>query len=115
MNRPQSIFSVTIFFSFCVIFASAASAQTAPKFQIEPNYEAVLHVVLGNGEAAQGGLPQSLSGVAKQLKTNFAFSNYKLVNTYLGRIANTGNLEYKSIANIYGQEQVSDSPKVLQL
>jgi len=114
MNRPRKISSITLFFSICLICASATLAQTDPRFQIEPNYEAVLHVVLGSGEAAQnGGLPPSLSGISKQLRTNFAFTNYKLVNTYLGRIANTGNLDYKSIANIYAQEPETDTPSFL--
>ncbi|CAN5514330.1 hypothetical protein BH18ACI3_BH18ACI3_00190 [soil metagenome] len=114
MNRPQTILSITFFFSICLMFVSATFAQTDPRYKIEPNHEAVLHVVLGSSEAAQdGGLPQSLSGISKQLRANFAFTNYKLVNTYLGRIANTGNLDYKSIANIYAQEPETDTPSFL--
>ena len=114
MNRPQTILSITFFFSICLMFVSATFAQTDPRYKIEPNYEAVLHVVIGSGEASQdAGLPQALSNISKQLRTNFAFTNYKLVNTYLGRIANTGNFDYKGIANIYAQEQVTDTPSFL--
>jgi hypothetical protein len=49
-------------------------------------------------------LPASLSGISKQLKGNFSFSNYHLANTFLGRVSNTGNVEYKSVSNILGQE-----------
>ncbi len=115
MIRPRQIYSFTLFFSICLICVSATLAQTDPRFQIEPNYEAVLQVVLGSGEAAQNGsLPQSLSGISRQLKTNFAFTNYKLVNTYLFRIANTGNLDYKSFADIYAQESGTDTPSFLE-
>ena len=100
---------------FLLIFAITALAQIDTKAQPDSNYEAVLHVILGSSEAGQGGaLPKSLSGISNQLKANFTFSNYKLVNTYLGRIANAGNLEYKSMANIYGQEQEGDSPSFLE-
>lgn len=114
MNRPSRYFSLTIFFTICLFLAGASHAQNDAKEQSGPNYEAVLHVILGSSDADQsGGLPKSLSGVSTQLKSTFTFSNYKLVNTYLGRIAHAGNLEYKGMANIYGQEQESDTPSFL--
>jgi len=115
MNRPKLISSIILFFSICLICVTTTLAQNDTKPQIEPNYEAILHVLLGSGDASQSSvLPQSLSGVSKQLNTNFAFSNYKLINTYFGRVANSGNLDYKSISNIYGVEQPeSDSPSFL--
>lgn len=113
MNCRRSIFSITLF-SICLICVTATLAQNDPKHQIEPNYEAVLHVVLGLGDASQNNvLPQSLSGVSKQLNANFAFSNLKLINTYFGRVANTGNFDYKGISNVFGQEQESESPSFL--
>lgn len=114
MNPPTRFFSFVIFFAVSLIFIGTSIAQSDPKPQVESNYEAVLHVILGSSDADQsGGLPKSLSGVSTQLKATFTFSNYKLVNTYLGRIANAGNLDYKGMANIYGQEQESDTPSFL--
>lgn len=111
MNLSRAFSSLSIFF---LIFVNTAFGQADTKGQPDSNYEAILHVILGSSDADQsGGLPKSLSGISTQLKANFTFSNYKLVNTYLGRIANAGNLEYKSMANIYGQEQEGDSPSFL--
>ena len=111
MIRPRLFPSLSI---FLLIFAGSAFAQVDPKAQPDSNYEAVLHVILGSSDVGEGvGLPKNLAGISNHLKANFTFSNYKLVNTYLGRIANSGNLEYKSMANIYGQEQEGDSPSFL--
>ena len=111
MNLSRAFSSLSIFF---LIFVNTAFGQADTKGQPDSNYEAILHVILGSSDADQsGGLPKSLFGISTQLKANFTFSNYKLVNTYLGRIANAGNLEYKSMANIYGQEQEGDSPSFL--
>lgn len=111
MNQLKWIFAAALLFT--CFFSISTSAQTDPA-PIESNYEAILQVVLGSSEATQkGDLPPSLNDVSRQLKTNFSFPNYKLVNTYIGRLANTGNLEYKSLSNIYGLEQESDSPSFL--
>lgn len=114
MDRTKLISSLTSFFTICLLFVTATLAQTDAKAQPDSNYQAVLQVILGSSDADQGpGLPKNLSGVSTQLKSNFNFTNYKLVNTYLGRIADTGTLEYKSMANIYGQEQESETPSFL--
>lgn len=114
MNRAKLTLTAIFFFSICLVCVVPTLAQNDPKLQIEPNYEAVLHVVLGSGDASQSSvLPQSLSGISKQLNANFAFSNYKLINTYFGRLANSGNLDNKSVSNIFGQEQDTDSPSFL--
>lgn len=116
MNQPRSILSalgLLLVFIFSTAEAFAQPSAPLPP-QAEPNFEVVLQVILGSDDATQkGDLPPSLSGVARQLKNNFTFSNYRLVNTYLGRVANTGNFEYKSVANILGQESEMDSPSFL--
>lgn len=115
MNQQRSILSPLGLFILCVVGSAAVFAQpSGPAPQAEPNFEVVLQVILGSNDAAQkSDMPQNLSGVARQLKNNFTFSNYRLVNTYLGRVANTGNFEYKSVANILGQESEMDSPSFL--
>ncbi len=112
MNQLRSIFSALGILIICLSSVFAQSADSQP--QIETNYEVILQVILGTSETAQkSDLPQNLSGIAGQLKNTFPFSNYRLVNTYLGRVANTGNFEYKSVSNIVGQESEQDSPSFL--
>ena len=106
MNQPRTIIFVLSIF-FCVTFGlSTAAAQADAQQQFGPSYEVTLHVLIGsNDAAARGEIPASLSAVAKQLRSNFTFTNYRLANTFLGRIAaNNGNLEYKSVSDIVGQE-----------
>jgi hypothetical protein len=114
MTRPKFLFFPSILLTICLLGISAANAQSSGPQPIDANYEVLLQVVLGSNDASrQSDLPANLSGVARQLKSNFSFSNYQLVNTYLGRVANTGSLEYKSIANIFGQESELESPSFL--
>jgi hypothetical protein len=115
MNQPRKLISIG-FIAAVIIFGGRISfAQAESKTGLEPNYEAMLYVILGSDDTAQRGeLPKSLSAVSRQIRDNFAFQNYKLVNTYLGRIANSGSLEYKSVSNIFGAEQNADSPSFLE-
>jgi hypothetical protein len=85
---------------------SASFAQSDTSQQFEPSYEIALHVVIGSNDAgSRPDLPASLASISKQLKSNFSFSNYRLANTFLGRISNTGNIEYKSISNLLGETE----------
>jgi hypothetical protein len=81
----------------------------------EPNFEAVLQVVLGSAEATPAGtaLPASLGNLAKQLRSNFSFAGYRVLNTYIGRVGNNGNLENSGMADIYGQAGESETPSFL--
>ncbi len=95
--------------------ASNAIAQSDAGQQLEPSYEITLHVVIGSNEPdTQPQLPQSLSAVTKRVKGNFSFSNYRLANTLIGRVSNTGNFEYKSVSNILGQETEAESQTFLE-
>lgn len=103
MNHLRPVFS--LFLLIFVFAVSAFSQAYDPSQKIEPSYEVALQVVIGSNEAGQrGGLPANLSGISKQLRDNFTFTNYRLANTFLGRIANTSNIEYKSVSNVLGQE-----------
>ena len=115
MNEPKKILSI-IFVAAVVVFGGRISfAQGESKSARESSYEAMLYVVLGSDEAAQGAeLPKSLSPVTKQLRDNFAFGNYRLLNTYVGRVANNGSLEYKSVSSLPGPERELDSPSFLE-
>jgi hypothetical protein len=113
MNRSKLISSLAVFIAIFLSSLGTSLAQTDPKTITDSNYEVVLQVVLGSSEPGSASLPKNLSAISNQLKANFAFSNYKLVNTYLGRVGDAGSLEYKSMANIYGQEQETDQPSFL--
>jgi len=95
-------------------FTQFAQAQ-GPSPAISRSYEVSLQVLVGSNESEAGAaIPQSLSTVVKDLKPRFSFQNYRLVNTYLGRIGNAGTLEYKSVTNITGQDSEGDSPSILE-
>ena len=94
---------------------SFAQGETKPAAR-DNSYEAMLYVVLGTNEAAAGAeLPKSISGVTRQLRDNFSFNNYRVLNTYVGRIANNGSLEYKSVASLQNAtDRELDSPSFLE-
>ena len=76
----------------------------------EPSYEVSLQLLLGSNDATQkGNLPANLSTVSQQIKSSFGMANHRLVGTFLGRMANSGNFESKSGLNI-GQ-QISGQPQ----
>lgn len=104
-----------ILFSLLLAFAtSSAFSQTDPKTQAEPNYEAVLYVLSAADQPGQGdSLPSSLTGVARQVRSDFGNTNLKLISTYLGRISTNGNLEYKIVSNAYAPEPQAAAPSFL--
>ena len=115
MNKPRHTFSLALVLLTILAGATIAKAQTDPVSQIEPSYEVALHIVIGSDDpATKGELPANLSNLSKQLKGNFPFSNYRLANTFLGRISNTGTVEYKSVSNIFGQETSAESRSFLE-
>src|SRR5687767_5260930 len=113
MNQSKRYFSFLVLPLLALLLVPEASAQ--PDTQLEPSYEVALHVVIGSNDAgARNDLPANLSSISKYLKGNFSFSNYRLANTFLGRISNTGNVEYKSVSNILGQETDAESQTFLE-
>lgn len=111
MNQPKFIFRAA--FVFSVILTSAAVSFGQQK--VEPSFDVSLQLVIGSNDAGQrSDLPSNLSTISKQLKTNFAFSNYRVAGTLLGRISDTGTFEYRSVSNILGQESAAGSPTFLE-
>jgi hypothetical protein len=105
-------FSILVLSFFVLSAALAVSAQDQKP--AEGSYDVVLQIVMGGDDkAANQPLPQNLSNIAKQLKANYPFSDYKLANTYVGRIGLNGNIEYKSISNVFGQSQQGENAHVL--
>jgi hypothetical protein len=114
MNQSKRSFSFLVFPLLFLLCVSAVVAQPDGG-QLEPSYEIALHVIIGSNEpGARADVPPGLSNVSKYLKSNFSFSHYRLANTFLGRISNTGNVEYKSVSNILGQENDAESQTFLE-
>lgn len=101
MNKSKTFFAVAALFIFCLVNAVDSFAQTENKPpQADPVYEVVFHtLVASNNTSGKTDVPQTLSPVIKKLKNNFSFNNYRVTTTYLERVANTGSVEFKSVAN----------------
>lgn len=109
MNQSKRFcFSLLSVLFLWVAFASNAAAQQ----QLEPSYEVALQVIIGSNDAgARSDLPANLSTVSRQIRNSFSFSSYRLANTFLGRVSNNGNIEYKSVSNVFGEEPAADGPQ----
>jgi len=113
MNKPKIVSYV-----FCLaaaIMLGSFSVLGQSTANVDQSYEATLYVVLGSDDTAHSGsLPRSLEGVGKQIRENFAFKNYRLMNTYYGRLASGGSLEYKSVSSLTDLSTELDSPTFLE-
>ena len=104
MNKTKILFAVTFvcLLGLTNIFAQTQN-QTPPD---DASYDVVLHILTAsNNPAGKSSVPQSLSNVVKKLKTIYSYSNYSLNSTYLERVANIGNLEFKSVSREIDQNQ----------
>ena len=106
MNKPKFLFSIIAFFFVCLLSFSTSYAQSETKQLPEPVYEIVLQTLAGsNNQSEKTGVPpSSLASVLKKIKTDYSFTNYRLISTYIQRIANTGGVEFKSVANEPNQD-----------
>ena len=113
MNKPYKI--LRNFFLLAVIACGGLCViAQGPADGSETSYEATLYVVLGSDDATQRGtLPKSLDQVSRQIRDNFAFGSYRLMNTYYGRLANGGSLDYKSVSSLQNASGEIDSPSFL--
>ncbi|MEO8572998.1 MAG: hypothetical protein ABI481_03440 [Pyrinomonadaceae bacterium] len=115
MNLSKNVFSFFVLPIFLLVSISSASAQSNIAEQLEPSYEVALNMVIGSNEPVAGAnLPAGLSAVSKHLKGSFSFSNYRLANTFIGRVSNTGSIEYKSVSNILGQASPAEAQTFLE-
>jgi len=115
MNQRR-IFLTTLFvFSLIASAALISYGQGDARPAIEPSYQVSLQLVIGSSDnTGRGDLPANLSTISKELRSTFAFSNYRLAGTFLGRISNAGNFEYKSLSNIFGKETNLTSQSFLE-
>lgn len=110
MNQYKRCFSFLALAMLVALLTSTALAQPEQDVSSDQNYELSLQVVIGtNEDGPRSELPANMAAVSRQLRSNFQFSNYRLVNTFFSRISNTGNVEYKSVSNILGQQTEAES------
>lgn len=92
----------SILLACCLILADerVALAQeqgattTAGALREEVNYDVQLDlVVASNNGAEKGGVPESLSGIIKQLRASLPFTNYRLTTTFINRVKDGGSLD----------------------
>ena len=117
MNPSRKILTIMFVAAVAMFGGRTSFAQGAAKTAASgSSYEAMLYVVLGTNESAAGAeLPKSIAGVTRQLRDNFSFNNYRVLNTYVGRIADNGSLEYKSVASLQNAaDRELDSPSFLE-
>jgi hypothetical protein len=106
MKRPMFIKPL---FVFCIGIALAASVygQADPR-QLEPSYEVSLQMIVGSDDGSgRQEMPASLSGISNHLKSRFAFKNYRLAGTIVGRIVNTGSFEHKSTMSMFAESRTT--------
>jgi len=97
MNQPKKLFLLAAFFIFgCCLTDSLA--QTPANRPSEPNFDIILQTVIASNDAGKTEVAPSLSGIIKKLKTDFAFSNYRLGSTFIQRVANKGGADSRSIS-----------------
>ena len=105
MNHRKLIFALA---GLAIMVASSVTAFAQPesttRVMVEPSYDVELQLLIGSNDGAKSDLPANLSTVARQLKGAMPFANYRVASTFLGRLSNGGNFEYKSLSNIFGQE-----------
>lgn len=103
MTKPNLVFYAAAFFLICFFGATVSRAQTAQataKRQAEASYEIVFQVLIGtNAPVEKSAAPPALASVVRKLKTNYAFSNYRVASTYIQRIANAGNATFNGVSN----------------
>lgn len=111
MTKPNFIFKHTILFVLCFAASTVTFAQTGVKTSNETGYEVVLQVLTGSDDTGQkANVPANLGGVVKKINNNFSFSNYRLSNTYVNRVADTGSVELKSLSNDLSQAAEQKTP-----
>ena len=111
MTKLKIISTTAAFFVVFLLNLTNTFAQTQPKPQAETSYDVVLHILTAsNNSGDKSAVPTTLSNVVKKLKTVYSFANYRLDSTFLQRVANNGNIEFRGIDNTPTQNQ-ENSPQ----
>jgi hypothetical protein len=103
--RSRGFFVIA--FAMTLIGALSVAGQ-GPQPPVESSFDVSLQLIVGSDDGGRGtNVPGDLSGVTKQIKGSFGFSNYRLASTFLGRISNGGSFEYRSVNNIFGLQSAA--------
>jgi hypothetical protein len=113
MNRSKLVLNTPIFLLLFLFGASLCFAQAVP-VAVEPSHDVTLQVIIGTNDGAGQPLPADLSTISRHLKSNFPFTNYRVAETFLGRVGNRGDLEYKSVFNLMDQKTDADLQTFLE-
>ncbi len=106
MTKLKFAFSIAAFVFILLSSLTDSFAQNPAKTQAEPSFDVILQTVIAsNNPTDKSDTPQSLLGVIKKLRADFPFSNYRLTSTYMQRVANLGNIEFKGVSNEANQNQ----------
>jgi hypothetical protein len=108
LRAAAAVFAIGL----CLTLSVAAQQQPSPVQ--DTNYDVTLQLVIGSNEpSSKTELPSNLGTVASAMRSNFAFANYRLASTFVGRLANNGAFQYNSVANIEGKDLSSSVPTFL--
>lgn len=92
-------FTTYIFFAVVILFGGRFVFAQAQPPATDKNYEATLYVVLGSDDnGKRGEIPRPIANVVRQIREDNSFSNYDLVNTYVGRLGIGGKVETKGFS-----------------
>lgn len=105
MNKPKYIILIAAFFLAGLSSPAISFAQDNSKN--EQSYEVVLQILIASN-TGKNTIPAALSGVLKKLKTNYAFSDYRLAQTYVERTSFA--VEHKGMLSDIIQNQSSATP-----
>lgn len=116
MITKKITIKITTFILSTLIATTAIMAQADQAKIAEPNFEVLLHVLVASNQTGQGeAVPAGLANVAKQVRNEFGTSSLRLINTNLGRLTNSGSLEYKGVSSAFAPEPEPGSPSFLEL
>jgi hypothetical protein len=109
MRQPlfilKLLFSLILFGLSATVFAQSDPVVKADPVVRDSSYDVMLHVLAGSNDTSQKGeLPQGFAQITRQLKGTFGYTNFRVVNTYIGRLGNNGTIQYQSIANNFGAD-----------
>lgn len=113
MSESKSVFTFLLAAGLMLVCTAACLAQDAGR-QLEPSYEVSLRFLTGSNDGGKSELSADLSPIAKELKNNFAFTNYRVAGMLVGRVGSNGNYEYRSVSNIFGLESTAGTPTFLE-
>ncbi len=112
MSIQKRISLFPVLFAIVAATALSSPAQADGAKQPETNCAIVLQVLIAGGQAGEA-LPDALSGVAREIRSEFGARDLRLINSYFGRSSDHGNLDYRGVSNADTPESMPGSPTFL--